>query len=63
MTVATLNPISCEEVVRAVWDYLDGEIDIGSEGTDPRASRDLRSLSRPIQLRGRIPSDGVACTR
>ena len=30
MTVATLDPISCEEVVRAVWDYLDGEIDIGA---------------------------------
>ncbi len=28
MTVATLDPISCEEVVRAVWDYLDGEIDV-----------------------------------
>jgi mycothiol system anti-sigma-R factor len=31
MTVATLDPISCEEVVRAVWDYLDGEIDIGAK--------------------------------
>ena len=30
MTVATLDPISCEEVVRAVWDYLDGEIDTGT---------------------------------
>jgi len=29
MTITTQDPISCEEVVRAVWDYLDDEIDIG----------------------------------
>jgi len=33
MTIPTQDPvqdpISCEEVVRAVWDYLDDEIDIG----------------------------------
>jgi mycothiol system anti-sigma-R factor len=28
MTVSTVDPISCEEVVRAVWDYLDDEIDV-----------------------------------
>lgn len=28
MTVATVDPISCEEVVRAVWEFLDDEIDL-----------------------------------
>jgi mycothiol system anti-sigma-R factor len=28
MTVARVDFISCEEVVRAVWDYLDDEIDL-----------------------------------
>jgi mycothiol system anti-sigma-R factor len=31
MTGTLLDPISCEEVVRAVWDYLDGEIDSGTK--------------------------------
>jgi mycothiol system anti-sigma-R factor len=31
MTDTLLDPISCEEVVRAVWDYLDGEIDSGTK--------------------------------
>ena len=29
MSITTQDLISCEEVVRAVWDYLDDEIDIG----------------------------------
>jgi mycothiol system anti-sigma-R factor len=28
MSAITVDPISCEEVVRAVWDYLDDEIDL-----------------------------------
>jgi mycothiol system anti-sigma-R factor len=31
MSVATMEPISCEEVVRAVWEYLDDEIDLQSK--------------------------------
>lgn len=31
MSVATMDPISCEEVVRAVWEYLDDEIDLPSK--------------------------------
>lgn len=31
MTIATADPISCAEVVRAVWDYLDDEIDMDSK--------------------------------